>query len=207
MHAPQERLGRCLSRWREARALQSFENEKVDRIARPRLVFHHRQRWPFDGRERPVPLVIRALRDPAPQQFLLRGREMLVRFWRRHHLIAVGRFDPRHQFALPRLAGHDGRVARLRRFQCLLAHIQPQLRLALLRIRPMTRKTIVRKNRQDIAIERDLHRNRRFGCASHGGGERNQNGQGESRTQGHEVRIIVDACCGVGPAGASSSGT
>ena len=57
------------------------------------------------------------------------------------------RKEPRNQLALFRLPGHK----RPELNRCL-PHIQPQIRLPLVRVLPMTIKTILRQDRPDVLI-------------------------------------------------------
>ena len=72
-------VSRSPARRRKPFLLQPGQNEPVDVILRPRSVFHCRHRRPHRRGKRPVGLVFRPLGNPAPQQFLLGRRQLLLR--------------------------------------------------------------------------------------------------------------------------------
>ena len=100
-----------------------------------------------------MPLILRALFDPPLNQVALLRRQLLVRLRRRHLLVGIGAQDAHPRIAARQIPRLDRRHAVLIRPVCALLRIQPQLRLALLRIEAMACETVVRKNRADIAIE------------------------------------------------------
>ena len=85
----------------------------------------------------------------------LLARELLLRIGRRHPLALIGRQDPRDQRAGLRLARHDRHLARFGRLQRLVANIQSQAGLPLLRIRSVTAEAVVRQDRPNVAAKVD----------------------------------------------------
>ncbi len=95
------------------------------------------------------------LRNPAADQFDLRGGRFLSGFRGRHPLVGIVREHPPQGFAFVRLAGDEGRMpaeigegARL--------GIQSQIGLSLLGIRAVTVEAISRQDRANVAIEVDV---------------------------------------------------
>ena len=134
---------------------QTRENEMIDLIARPVLILHRRQRRAFGFDESPVALPIRSFRDPTAQRINLRGRQRFAAFRRRHHVVFVLRGKARDQFALFRVAGHDGQVARFKRLERVVFPVESEFGFALLLIRTMAGKTLVGQNGPDVAVEID----------------------------------------------------
>ena len=130
--------------------MQPRADERVDRIRRRKG-----HRWAFRFNESPMPLIDRALGDPAPQRLHLLRRDGLVRLRRRHHVVTIFRRDAGEELAGLRFAGDDRRIAGLRRFHRLLPNVQPQFAIALLLIRPMAGKAFVRQDRAHIPVEID----------------------------------------------------
>ena len=102
--------------------------------------------------ERPMRLILRALGDPAPQRFLFRSRQRLVRFRRRHQLVWIRAEDAHDRVALLRLAGDDRPHAVLFR-ECPLAGVEPPVGFAMIRVGAVTVIALVRKNRPHVAVE------------------------------------------------------
>ena len=92
--------------------------------------------------------VQRALGDPLRQQLLLPRREILVRIRRRHLLIRIVGGNPVDQFAVVGIARREGVPG-----QRDLAHIEPELGLTMLFVRPVAVVALVRKDGTDVAIE------------------------------------------------------
>ena len=134
------------------------EDEMIDAIARPRGVRDRGQRGSHGRGERPVALIRRALRDPAPQRLHLRGGELFAEFFRRHLLVGIRGRDALIHRALLGPARHDGRDAGLARLERALLQIEPQAALELFRIRSVAREAGVGKNRANVAVEIDLRR-------------------------------------------------
>ena len=132
---------------------QTRENEIINLIARPFLVLHRGQRRAFGFDESPVALPIRSFRDPTAQRINLRGRQRLAAFRRRHHVVFVLRGNARDQFALFRVAGHDGQVARFKRLERVVFPVESEFGFALLLIRTMAGKALVGENRPDVPVE------------------------------------------------------
>src|ERR1041385_9453122 len=101
-------------------------------------------------------LAFRALSDPAFNRLHLRRRERAELGLRlRHYFIAILARDPNHHIALLRFAGND-RTNAVPLFQRFLANVESQSGIALLFVRTVTRKTFVREDRTDVAIEAEL---------------------------------------------------
>ena len=95
------------------------------------------------------------LRDPAAEEFLLGGREGLVRLLVRHHVIFVLGEETFDDFALIGLAWDDRDGAALAGLQCVVAEIQTQAAFARLRVEAVAMEAGVRHDRTDVAIEAD----------------------------------------------------
>ncbi len=93
-------------------------------------------------------LVFRAFGDPTFQHLFLVGRQGFVRLRRRHHLVRIRRVDALDQFAFVWLAGNDGFL-----FHRDLAHVQPELGLALVLVRAVAGKAVVGQDRPDVVVE------------------------------------------------------
>lgn len=106
------------------------------------------------------------LADPSLEQFLLGARQRLVRLLRRHDVVARVE-DAADEFALSWFAGHDGRGRILALGGGILEAVQAQLGLARRRIRAVTGKAILRKNRPHVAVVFDVHRRPAPGQADH----------------------------------------
>ena len=139
-------------------SFQLRENEAVHVVASPLRVLHRRQRLTLRFHICPMRLVFRPLRNPLFQNHLLLHRQRQLRFLRRHHLIGIFRKNAVNQFTVLRVSRLYGKRSTLPLGNCPRPHIQPQLPLPRLRIRPVTGETILRKNRPHIAIKRNLLR-------------------------------------------------
>src|SRR5262249_31792028 len=129
---------------------------------RPRSIGDLRQRRTFRRNERPVGLIFGALLDPALEQFLLGGGELLVAGGRRHHVPRPRRQDAADE-GTRQVAGDDGTAARLGRLQRLLANVEAQTGLALFRVGTMTLEAVIREDGPDVAVVLD-GRPLRDGC-------------------------------------------
>ena len=147
----------------EAQRTQACAHQGIDRF---------RSGWDLGfnrGQVSPVPLILRALGDPTPDQFLLRGGEGLVRLRRRHLFIRIGAEQPAHDFAILGFAGDQRHFAGFGLLDGRIAQVQTQTALDLLRVGPMAGKAIVRQDGPDIAVEIDLR-----GGLNRRGGEQTQ---------------------------------
>ena len=132
---------------------QPGHDESIDSISDCGLrIADFRQRRFHERLEGPVILVFRALRDPELQCLLLLSRKSFVCLWRRHHFVRIRFVDSLPQFTACRIARFNRDTSLFQRSLRPRLLIQPQITLALLRVRPVTRKTILRKYRPDIAI-------------------------------------------------------
>ena len=102
-----------------------------------------------------MPFPLRVLFDPAPQQIDLRRRQLVARIGRRHFFVRVVAGDAAKEFARLRLAAHN-RAGLLAVADRSSFRIQPQVRLPLILVRPVTLKTVVRKNRPNVPVETHL---------------------------------------------------
>ena len=104
----------------EALRFEAGEDETVDRVFDPGLVFYHRRLGTCRRDERPVRLVLRSLGDPPLEEFLLLGRERFLEGRRRHDLLRIVREDA---------VEHDTRIGITRndcpRLNRLVAAIEP----------------------------------------------------------------------------------
>ena len=165
--AADERPTIGLRRRGEPGVIERLEDEGIDGVGRG-------GRHGGDGRtlgcdESPVRLIFGAFRDPAFQDLLLRPGQAVVGLGRRHLLFRVVAENPANEFAglgLARLerADREGNVAL----------IQSQLGLALILIRAVAPKTILRKNRPDLAVEAQPFRGAARGRPAAESGERDQ---------------------------------
>ena len=99
-------------------------------------------------------LIPRALLDPELQRVLLLLRELLVRLRGRHEVVFVRRDDALPDLALRKIARFDRKCAVLGRVGSF-RRVEPQLGLALLRIKAVAREAVLREDGPDIAIVAD----------------------------------------------------
>ena len=131
------------------------QDECVDRHSRGRVLPSERQLRFSRRNERPVRRVLRPLLDPRLDLLLLRLGQFRVRVRRRHDLLLILARDAQPDLAVRRVARLDPNqtvalgVRRLR-------HIEPQLSLARLLVEPVTRETVLRQDRPDVAIVVEL---------------------------------------------------
>ncbi len=151
-------------------------NQRVDRMLAGRDRRLNRQ---LVG---PVTLVNGALRDPTLQHKPVALGELLVGIRRWHDFVLIPATDPLHQIALPRPPGHEG-LAR----QSLLAHVQPQLALAVTGIGSVAGKAVFRQDRPHVAIEHDLLRHWRLD--GDGGGQGKQRQEETRESDSHSPRL------------------
>src|SRR5205814_3108915 len=102
-------------------------------------------------------------------RLLLLGRERLLERRRWHDLLLVRGQNAADEFALLRLTGDDGRLARPPTGGGRVGAVEPQLRLAGAVVRPVALEAARREDRPHVAVEV-----RRVGRAA-GGGDREQN--------------------------------
>ncbi len=125
---------------------------------------------------RPVLGILAPRGDPAAQRLDLGRGEGLAGLRGRHALGGVFRRDPLDQRTLVRLAGHDGAGG-----AGGLLDVEPQVGLAMLRVRAVAGETLVRQDRADVAVEVGD----RVGGAGSGGGEQEE----ETGGQTHELEF------------------
>ena len=146
--------------------LQPGQDEGVQRLAHPRGISYFRHRRILRRHERPVLLVLRTLRDPSLHRLDLRRRQPLVRFRRRHQFVFMRTEHAQHDLAFLRLPRHDrGVSAQIRVGRTRL--VQPQVRLARLRILAVTVEAVLGEDRPDVAVEVEPF----FGRADYGSGQ------------------------------------
>jgi len=131
-----------------------------------------------------VVLVLRALGNPAAEDFFLRGSERRTRLRRRHVLFRVVGRDAIDQFARLGIARHDGLLG-----DGDLALVEAELGFALAGVRAVAGEAVIGEDGADVAVEFDAgggvilrraaHRQRRYrtqrqeqdgGCPEHEGG-------------------------------------
>ncbi len=139
-------------RRRQSFGFQPRQNELVDRVTDPGLVFDLGRSLACQGKQRPMAFVLGSLFNPAAQGCHVVGRQTrLLALGGRHHLVVVGRADPFDQDAFVRLAGHDGRitaqVGRGRR-----AIVQPQVGLAMFFVRAVAEEAVLRQDRPHVGV-------------------------------------------------------
>ena len=133
----------------ESFAFQAIKNERIHCIASGR----RRQRHFHRHLEGPVFLIFCALLDPLANPLFLRCGNRLVRFRRRHDFILVRGINARPQLTALRVAGLDCDRAALGLSKSALLRIQPQFRLTMFRIAPVTGEAFVREDRTDVLIK------------------------------------------------------
>jgi hypothetical protein len=89
--------------------------------------------------------------NPAPKQFDLLGRKFLSRFRRWHDFRRIIAQDPCDDCAGFRVSGLDGTV-----FDCFVARIETEIRLAAMLVRTMASEAGVGQDRANIAVKLDL---------------------------------------------------
>src|SRR5262245_530443 len=135
--------------------LKSGEDKGIDPIARPRPVLHCWQRRANRGYERPVLLPSCSLRDPFGQSLDLLPRKFVRRIRRRHSQRLVFCRDAPHQLALLWMTANDGSPAFSQISEGMSLGIEPKRTLVVWGIRAVAGKTLVRKNRKNVAAEVD----------------------------------------------------
>jgi len=201
---------------REVGGTQLRLDEGVDRVERRRDGGDGLGRVGFrqsslgGGHEGPVLRVRGALRDPAFERLLLRGRERLVLLRRRHDLLAVGREDAGDDFAPVGLARHDPGEVGTPALQRRVAEVEPVAGLAVFFIRAVAMEAMLGEDRLHLAVEINV-------CGT-GGRKRErgrQGGEGErsgadGRTQGDghafDAKVVSSSCLASGSGGAPRLG-
>ena len=133
---------------REPLGFQPRENEPVDRIPYPRLIFDRRWLGPLGRDERPVRLVLRPLGDPAFEQFLLLAREHLLQARRRHHLLGIVGEDAVEHDARIGIARGDGT-----RLDGGIPLIEPEIGLATAAVGPVAGEAVLHEDGADVLVE------------------------------------------------------
>ena len=101
-------------------------------------------------------LVLRAFLHPAAQQGHLLIIQALVRFRRGHSLLRILRLDAMHEWALVRLARHDGGAEFSMGLVRELRAIESQLGLARPGIWPVAAVAVLGEDRLDAFVEAQL---------------------------------------------------
>ena len=154
-HAADETRLFLLGRGRESFQFQPRVDEGVDGIRRAGDRRHGRL---FHRLKRPVPRPRRAFFHPTFEQLDLRGLERLVVLRRRHHVVLVLRGDAADQLALFQRPRHHRDLAGLPLAKRRVLHVEPQLGLALVRVRAVAGEAVLGKDRTDVAVEIELRR-------------------------------------------------
>ena len=155
---------------------QAGEDKKIQGITGPRFEFHSGQRGAGGRLEGPMGFVFGALRDPAPDQFLLGFAECLVGGGGRHEVIGILGEEPFDDCALVGLAGDDGKLPGLGRLQRLVAPVETEVGFARGGVRTVAVEAVLREERTDVAIIVQRFRGPR-------GGERPRRDQGCQKEQ------------------------
>ena len=92
-------------------------------------------------------LVFRVFGNPPFQHLFLFGRQDFVCLRRRHRVVRIRRVDALDQLAFVWLAGNDRFL-----FHRDLAHVQPELGLALVFVRAVAEKAVVGKDWPDVVV-------------------------------------------------------
>ena len=150
--APQPRRAIAIPGRLDAFALERSLHEAIARAPRPTRA--RRDRDFLELRPRPVALVHGTGFDPAPQHVDLTRRERLVPLRRRHALVRVVAEHALQERAALGIPRHHRRIESLLRTQRILAPVEPQPRLARLRIGSMAREAARREDRRDLARPR-----------------------------------------------------
>src|SRR5262249_13150425 len=159
-------------------ALETSQDEVVNRIAWPAGILDHGHRRALWRDQGPVFLPPGALLDPAPDQLDLLGSELASGAGGGHALGGIIGGDAQVNLGLVRLAGDEGTVAVTVAEGALLC-VQPEVCLALRLVGTVTPKANIRQDRADIAVELD-----RRGGRGGGPGGRGQEEQGAERRGG-----------------------
>src|SRR5688572_23733793 len=93
-------------------------------------------------------LVLRALRDPAFEQILLRGRKLLVAVRGGHAILRVGSENAGDEFAFIGLTRNDHTLLDGNR-----SIVEPQFRFAMAFVGAMAAEAVVREDGADVAVE------------------------------------------------------
>ena len=134
-----------------------------------------------------MPRPLRPLGHPAFEKFLLLRLQPFQLLRRRHHIVLVVGKNALQQLALRHIPRHHRARPRLRLAKSRLLQIQPQLPLASPRIRPMTIKTRLRKNRPDLARKINLRGDRRKRQR-----KQRENGKGLRHGKSHGSRQVAE---------------
>ena len=143
------RLGRRL----QPLLLQPRSHKCVDRVPRPLGILNLRKRRTLRRLIGPVLLPFRPRTDPLPNRLDLFRGQALARLGRRHEILRFRRNHPLIHQTLLRRTRLDRMLVIPVGLECIRLQIQTQSGFSLLLVRPMTGKTIVRENRQDIPAE------------------------------------------------------
>ena len=156
----------------QAVGFESGENEGVDRVASPFLVFDGRQLWRCGRGEGPVILIGSPFGDPACEGSDLRRGELVVTVGRWHLFIGIGGVDAFDEFALVGFAGKDGGVAGFEWLGGKLAGVEAQA--AFMFAGTVAAVTIFGEDRADVAGEIEG-----WGGCGRGGERLDQSGERE----------------------------
>ena len=110
-----------------------------------------------------MPRIDRTLVNPAREDSALRGGQRAVQLCGRHDLVPIRAVDALQQRALLGLARHDGPLAAFQKCRRPFRRIEPQARLALLPVRPVTGEAPVRQDRPHVAVEINARTQQRQG--------------------------------------------
>src|ERR1019366_9516917 len=90
--------------------LQAAQDETIDRVSRPLMIFCLWNLWALGCDERPMFFICRTFFHPPAQERDLIRVERSVRFWRRHPLFRIARFNSSHQWTFFWISPDDRRA-------------------------------------------------------------------------------------------------
>src|SRR5262249_32986153 len=91
-------------------------------------------------------LILCSRNHPTLECFLFRCREWILRRRRRHDFAFVFAEAPSHHLPFLRLAGYDSPGPRFPPVECTASIVEPEPRLAGLRVEPVTLEAVPRQN-------------------------------------------------------------
>ena len=160
-HPPNQHRTIRLWRWLHPLLHQALPHHHIDRM--PSLRIHLRTCWRNEG---PVPCIRGSTLDPRLDLLLLSRRQLQVRIRWWHQVVFIVSDQPIPHLALVHITWLDRKdtIPLLDRF---LPHIEPQVGFAMLFIKAVTGKAVLREDRANVAIvirhrgqcrQRDQHR-------------------------------------------------
>ena len=137
-----------LWRGREAFRFKPCEDEPIDRVLDPALVFYRRWLRSRGRNERPMRFILCPLGDPPLEQFLVLGRQWLLDARRRHHLFGIVGKNP---------VEHDARIDIPRddrpRLHGVIPLVEAQISLAAGAVCPVAGEAVLHQDRADVLVK------------------------------------------------------